>query len=55
MKNISAAKTELSNTYQTVSEIAYSLGFEHVPSFSNYLNKKPGEVSKNCLKAGLKK
>ncbi|OKS89628.1 helix-turn-helix domain-containing protein [Mucilaginibacter polytrichastri] len=39
-KLIAAAKLKLSNTDQTVSEIAYSLGFEHVPSFSKLFKQK---------------
>jgi AraC-like DNA-binding protein len=37
---ISSAKERLSTTSQTVSEIAYSLGFEHVPSFSKLFKQK---------------
>lgn len=39
-KLIAAAKQKLSNTDLTVSEIAYSLGFEHVPSFSKLFKQK---------------
>ncbi|WP_375436392.1 helix-turn-helix domain-containing protein [uncultured Hymenobacter sp.] len=37
---IAKAKEKLSTTTQTVSEIAYELGFEHVPSFSKLFKAK---------------
>jgi len=39
-KLIIAAKEKLSTTDLTVSEIAYNLGFEHVPSFSKLFKQK---------------
>jgi len=39
-KLIAVAKEKLSGTNLTVSEIAYSLGFEHVPSFSKLFKQK---------------
>lgn len=39
-KLIVAAKQKLSNSDLTMSEIAYSLGFEHVPSFSKLFKQK---------------
>jgi AraC-like DNA-binding protein len=39
-KLITAAKEKLSATDLTVSEIAYNLGFEHVPSFSKLFKQK---------------
>ena len=37
---IAKAREKLSTTTQTVSEIAYELGFEHVPSFSKLFKAK---------------
>jgi AraC-like DNA-binding protein len=42
-KLIAVAKQKLSVTDQTVSEIAYSLGFEHVPSFSKLFRQKTNQ------------
>ncbi len=42
-KLIAKAKEKLSATDLTVSEIAYSLGFEHVPSFSKLFKQKAGQ------------
>ena len=39
-KLIERAKVELSTTTLTVSEIAYKLGFEHLPSFSKLFKAK---------------
>jgi AraC-like DNA-binding protein len=39
-KLIAKAKEKLSTTNLTVSEIAYELGFEHLPSFSKLFKTK---------------
>jgi AraC-like DNA-binding protein len=45
-KLIATAKQKLFNTDLTVSEIAYSLGFEHVPSFSKIIQAKNQAVAR---------
>ncbi len=42
-KLIEATKQKLSTTDLTVSEIAYSFGFEHLPSFSKLFKHKTGQ------------
>lgn len=42
-KLVEAAKQKLSTTNLTVSEIAYSFGFEHLPSFSKLFKQKTGQ------------
>jgi AraC-like DNA-binding protein len=42
-KLVEAAKQKLSTTNLTVSEIAYSFGFEHLPSFSKFFKQKTGQ------------
>ncbi|MET3982088.1 AraC-like DNA-binding protein [Mucilaginibacter sp. UYP25] len=42
-KLVEAAKQKLSTTDLTVSEIAFSLGFEHLPSFSKMFKQKTGQ------------
>ncbi len=42
-KLMEAAKQKLSTTDLTVSEIAYSFGFEHLPSFSKLFKQKTGQ------------
>ena len=41
---IAEAKEKLSTTNMTVSEIAYQLGFEHVPSFSKLFKQKTNQT-----------
>jgi len=41
-KLIAKAKEKLSTTDLTVSEVAYGLGFEHLPSFSKLFKTKTG-------------
>ena len=51
---ITSAKEKLSTTNQTVSEIAYGLGFEHVPSFSKLFKQKTRQ-SPVAFRQGFKK
>jgi AraC-like DNA-binding protein len=42
-KLVEAAKQKLSTTKLTVSEIAYTFGFEYMPSFSKFFKQKTGQ------------
>lgn len=42
-KLVESAKQKLATTKLTVSEIAYSFGFEHMPSFSKFFKQKTGK------------
>lgn len=52
-KLIEQAKTELTSTDKTISEIAYELGFEYTPHFTRLFKKRegctPGEYRKQVL------
>lgn len=42
-KLVEVAKQKLSTTRLTVSEIAYTFGFEYMPSFSKFFKQKTGQ------------
>lgn len=50
---IEKAKTNLLNTSEGISQVAYDLGFEHAPYFSKFFKKKTGMTPKEYIETSV--